>query len=485
MLMGSSVFREEYKLLPDYLPGKIPHRERELEQLRRTYSSVLSPVPTPATSFLLGPVGTGKTMLARKLCGRLEEDGRRDGFIVKAVTVNCRIDRGPSSVLNRLVESLGLSFPKRGYEVQETLRFLMDELLQMKARLILVLDEVDSLVSTSGAAFLYALARINETVSSPVLSLLMISKDLRFFWEVDASTRSSLQKAVVKLSPYSADQLLSIVLSRSEEALNPGVLDEDTARLIAGAAADSGGCPICHRAALQGREDGRLQRRGEGEGRRCAGGKEQPPAAGEPRRTELPEPARAPPPVGGGATAEARRQGFRFDRGAGGGIRLHMLLHGAEAPPPHDGVDVDTEPEGSGVLRGVPVGEGEEGEDHPHRPQYLTTGSDQDVLGGGVSRMDALKLEEVLGTAGRVKVLLLLIDQEEMNISQIVRLSGLQHSSVQKHPGFLCEQHLVREKRYGRIRIFALEEKNPYVALLKRFFADWNRMAASQGVGYA
>ncbi len=238
--MGSSVFKEEYKLLPDYLPGKIPHREKELEQLGRAYASVLSPVPTPATSFLLGPVGTGKTMLARKLCGRLEEDGRRDGIIVKAVTVNCRIDRGPSSVLNRMVESLGLSFPKRGYEVQETLRFLMDELLQMKARLILVLDEVDSLVSASGAAFLYSLARINETVSSPVLSLLMISKDLRFFWEVDASTRSSLQKAVVKLSPYSADQLLSIVLSRSEEALNAGVLDEDTARLIAGAAADSG-----------------------------------------------------------------------------------------------------------------------------------------------------------------------------------------------------------------------------------------------------
>lgn len=238
--MGSSVFKEEYKLLPDHLPEKIPHREGELAQLRRMYSSLLSPVPTPATSILLGPVGTGKTMLARKLCGGLEEDGRRNGFIVKAITVNCRIDKGPSSVLNRMVESLGLTFPKRGYEVQETLRFLMDELLQMKARLLLVLDEVDSLVSASGAAFLYTLARINETVSSPVLSLLMISKDLRFFWEVDASTRSSLQKAVVKLSPYTADQLLAIVLSRSEEALNPGVLGEDTARLIAGTAADSG-----------------------------------------------------------------------------------------------------------------------------------------------------------------------------------------------------------------------------------------------------
>jgi DNA-binding transcriptional ArsR family regulator len=99
--------------------------------------------------------------------------------------------------------------------------------------------------------------------------------------------------------------------------------------------------------------------------------------------------------------------------------------------------------------------------------------------------MESLRLEEVLGTAGRVKVLFLLISQEEMNISQIVRLSGLEHSSVQKHLRSLCEQHLVREKRYGRIRIFALEDRNPYVALLKRFFAEWRRLGDGQGAGYA
>jgi DNA-binding transcriptional ArsR family regulator len=82
-------------------------------------------------------------------------------------------------------------------------------------------------------------------------------------------------------------------------------------------------------------------------------------------------------------------------------------------------------------------------------------------------------------------VLLLLIDEEEMNISRVVKRSGLEHSSVQKHLSVLCEQHLVREKRYGRIRIFALEEKNPYVILLKRFFADWRRMAEAQGSGYS
>jgi DNA-binding transcriptional ArsR family regulator len=98
--------------------------------------------------------------------------------------------------------------------------------------------------------------------------------------------------------------------------------------------------------------------------------------------------------------------------------------------------------------------------------------------------VEPVALEEVLGTVGRVKVLHLLIDQQEINISQIVKLSGLEHSSVQKHLKSLCEQHLVREKRYGRIRIFALEERNPYVVLLKRFFGEWKRMGEGQGSGY-
>jgi DNA-binding transcriptional ArsR family regulator len=98
--------------------------------------------------------------------------------------------------------------------------------------------------------------------------------------------------------------------------------------------------------------------------------------------------------------------------------------------------------------------------------------------------MEPLRLESVLGTAGKVKVLFLLIGNEEMNISQIVKLSGLEHSSVQKHLKSLCDQCLVREKRYGRIRIFSLEDRNPYVALLKRFFADWRRIEEGQGAGY-
>ena len=98
--------------------------------------------------------------------------------------------------------------------------------------------------------------------------------------------------------------------------------------------------------------------------------------------------------------------------------------------------------------------------------------------------METLPLEQVFETTGKVRLLLLLIDHEEMNISQVVKKSGLEHSSVQKYLKSLCDQHLLKEKRYGRIRIFAIEDRNPYIVLLKRFFSDWRRLGDAQGTGY-
>jgi hypothetical protein len=42
----------------------------------------------------------------------------------------------------------------------------------------------------------------------------------------------------------------------------------------------------------------------------------------------------------------------------------------------------------------------------------------------------------------------------------------------------------VKEKRYGRIRIFAIEDKNPYIVLLRRFFNDWRRLVDSGSRGF-
>jgi len=66
-------------------------------------------------------------------------------------------------------------------------------------------------------------------------------------------------------------------------------------------------------------------------------------------------------------------------------------------------------------------------------------------------------VEEILGSRGRIRVLQVLTESGELNISEVSRRTGLNYTSVQRHLMKLKELGLLREKRYGKIRIFQVE----------------------------
>jgi len=66
----------------------------------------------------------------------------------------------------------------------------------------------------------------------------------------------------------------------------------------------------------------------------------------------------------------------------------------------------------------------------------------------------ALDVESLLGSRGRIRVLRVLSEGGELNISEVARRAGMNHSSVEGHLERLRGMGLVREKRYGKIRIF-------------------------------
>lgn len=69
-------------------------------------------------------------------------------------------------------------------------------------------------------------------------------------------------------------------------------------------------------------------------------------------------------------------------------------------------------------------------------------------------------MEDILGSKGRIRVLKVLSERRELNISEIGRRTGLNYSSVDRHLEKLEELGLVREKRYGKIRIFEILFRN-------------------------
>ncbi len=65
-----------------------------------------------------------------------------------------------------------------------------------------------------------------------------------------------------------------------------------------------------------------------------------------------------------------------------------------------------------------------------------------------------MEAEELLGSRGRIRVLQVLAESGELNISEVSRRTGLNYTSVERHLVKLKRMGLLREKRYGKIRIF-------------------------------
>ena len=72
--------------------------------------------------------------------------------------------------------------------------------------------------------------------------------------------------------------------------------------------------------------------------------------------------------------------------------------------------------------------------------------------------------ERILGSKGRVRVLKVLAECGELNISEVGRRTGLNYTSVARHLNRLKEMGLLKEKRYGKIRIFEIMFKSLTIA---------------------
>ena len=240
MARPHSVFRDDSILLPEYLPHQIPHRDSQLRMLELYFQSVVQNASKASQNVMLsGPIGSGKTMLAKKLGESLQKNGALYGNLVKMLHVNCRIERTLQAVMVKALKSLGQSYPSRGYSFEELLSALVEDLKSNRMHLVVAFDEVDSLI-TSDPSALYTITRLRETTPGrQVFSSLLISKTTDYLKAVDLSTLSSVQWNEVKLEPYISGQLMDIITSRGE-AFNDGRLDESTMQLAADIASQYG-----------------------------------------------------------------------------------------------------------------------------------------------------------------------------------------------------------------------------------------------------
>ncbi len=84
-----------------------------------------------------------------------------------------------------------------------------------------------------------------------------------------------------------------------------------------------------------------------------------------------------------------------------------------------------------------------------------------------------MAIEEVFSSKGRVKILRILSEIGELNISEIARRAGLNYATTNQHLQILENNKLVRHKTFGRIRIFRYNEENARARMIRQLIEFW------------
>ena len=239
-LMSSSVIKNPNTLDFDYVPEELLHREEPLRLLAQMFKPLLSNISQ--NSVIRGPVGTGKTVIAKKFCSSLVNLARKQGKIVEYIHINCRKRSTDAMALLGILNYFDSRFPDRGFSVQEMLQVLRKQLKKRDVQLLVVLDEADALLKKNSSNIVYSLTRFSDESSKeriPISLILISQKDVLSM--LDSSSLSTFKRSnVVSLNKYSREELFDIVRQRIDIAFHNGTVDEGCAELIADIASEWG-----------------------------------------------------------------------------------------------------------------------------------------------------------------------------------------------------------------------------------------------------
>ena len=239
-----SVFKDESKLDINYVPHRLPHRGTQLDLLNKFFRFIIeSPGKMTQRVLIVGNVGTGKTVLSQRFGLNIAREAQERGTNLHYVHINCRECKGSLfMILHRTITKFYPNFPRRGYSEVELLQMLMQVLDERNVYLILVMDELESLIQSEGSDPIYSLTRIQEDrVKAPQrLSLICILRESECLAKLDASTRSTLQRNIIHMEEYSASQLQNILNDRVALAFRHGAVSTQTVGIISELAAEEG-----------------------------------------------------------------------------------------------------------------------------------------------------------------------------------------------------------------------------------------------------
>jgi cell division control protein 6 len=237
------IFVNRDALTISFTPETVSHREKEINDIGRILAPALKG-GKPSNVFIYGRTGTGKTLISRLVGSELEKISNSNGHSVKALYVNCKMKKQADTeyrLLAHLSKKFGKEVPFTGLPTDQVYKTFFDVIDQKSQIIILIIDEIDSLVQKTGDEILYNLTRVNQDLKKARLSVVGITNNLGFIETLDPRIRSSLSEEELIFPPYNALQLQDILRNRASLAFIPNSLGDGVIEKCAALAAQEHG----------------------------------------------------------------------------------------------------------------------------------------------------------------------------------------------------------------------------------------------------
>ena len=224
-----------------YLPEQLPHRKEQIDRIVSIISIALNG-EKPSNIIVYGKTGTGKTAVLNYIGKELR---KADPATEKCfyLYVNCEVVDTAYGILYNIASQFIKDFkiPFTGWSFEKLYEELYMAIEDQNRVFVIVLDEVDHMITKKGDAILYYLAKINEHLSKSKVSLIGISNNMKFLELLEPKARSRLGGESMIFPPYSRDQLQDILDKRAAEAFDDGILEDNVIPLCAITAAKNEG----------------------------------------------------------------------------------------------------------------------------------------------------------------------------------------------------------------------------------------------------
>lgn len=190
-----------------------------------------------------GETGTGKTLVARHVCERLEATSADSETPIVTTYVNPDPVSTYTSTFRKIAEQVNakatepVRVPSQGlsaehYRSQKLWPIVENE---FPGGLVVIIDEIDKHSEVNEILYTLSRARSKDSVDFPVVTI-GISNDIEFKGEIESRVQSTLQPEHLTFTPYEEQQLVAILENR-RDAFYEDVLADGMIQLTAELAA--------------------------------------------------------------------------------------------------------------------------------------------------------------------------------------------------------------------------------------------------------